>query len=453
VWNVSTLDTLLCPGDSIRVGRSSRADLLLFATDAVLRIDQLTTLQIVDPAPSGPSLLDLIRGAIHFFSRLPQALEVRTPFVSAGVEGTEFVLRVEQDRTLVSVFEGLVRLTNDQGDLLLAADQSGEALDGQAPQLRLVARPRDEVQWALYYQPLSTPLIESAGPALRESMEALRGGDLSQAVELLERVPESDRKEAFHIFRAGLRLSVGRVTEALEDLKEARRVAPQSGEADALQAVIDVARNNSQQALENGLKAVRLSPRSSAAKIALSYAQQVNFELEAARDTLQQLVNDQPDDSLARARLAELHLSLGDLDRALEEAEEANSRGPELGRTRTVLGFARLTQMKISDARAAFERALELESESSLARLGLGLARIRDGDLEEGRREIEIAVSLDPNNALIRSYLGKAYFEERRDAMAGEQLDLAKQLDPNDPTPYFYDAIRKQTTNRPVEAL
>jgi outer membrane receptor protein involved in Fe transport len=30
---------------------------------------------------------------------------------------------------------------------------------------------------------------------------------------------------------------------------------------------------------------------------------------------------------------------------------------------------------------------------------------------------------------------------------------MAKQLDPNDPTPYFYDAILKQTTNRPVEAL
>jgi len=30
---------------------------------------------------------------------------------------------------------------------------------------------------------------------------------------------------------------------------------------------------------------------------------------------------------------------------------------------------------------------------------------------------------------------------------------MSKQLDPKDPTPYFYDAIRKQTTNRPVEAL
>ena len=30
---------------------------------------------------------------------------------------------------------------------------------------------------------------------------------------------------------------------------------------------------------------------------------------------------------------------------------------------------------------------------------------------------------------------------------------MAKGLDPLDPTPYFYDAIRKQTVNRPVEAL
>jgi hypothetical protein len=62
-------------------------------------------------------------------------------------------------------------------------------------------------------------------------------------------------------------------------------------------------------------------------------------------------------------------------------------------------------------------------------------------------------VSLDPDNALVRSYLGKAYFEEKRDKQAGEQYEMSKQLDPRDPTPYFYDAIRKQTTNRPVEAL
>ncbi|NVM23777.1 MAG: TonB-dependent receptor, partial [Desulfobacterales bacterium] len=85
--------------------------------------------------------------------------------------------------------------------------------------------------------------------------------------------------------------------------------------------------------------------------------------------------------------------------------------------------------------------------------LGLGLAKIREGDLKPGRAEIEIATSLDPNNALIRSYLGKAYFEEKRDKQAMAEFAIAKELDSLDPTSYFYDAIRKQSVNRPVEAL
>ena len=81
------------------------------------------------------------------------------------------------------------------------------------------------------------------------------------------------------------------------------------------------------------------------------------------------------------------------------------------------------------------------------------MAKIRNGDLEEGRQDLETAAILDPNNSIVRSYLGKAYYEERRSTLAEDQFKLAKERDPKDPTPYFYDAINKQTTNRPVEAL
>src|SRR5206468_10596056 len=90
---------------------------------------------------------------------------------------------------------------------------------------------------------------------------------------------------------------------------------------------------------------------------------------------------------------------------------------------------------------------------AALPRLGLGLAKIRDGNLEEGGRDLEVAASLDPNNSIIRSYLGKTYYEEKRTPLDEREYGVAKQLDPNDPTPWFYDAIAKQTTNRPVEAL
>ena len=141
------------------------------------------------------------------------------------------------------------------------------------------------------------------------------------------------------------------------------------------------------------------------------------------------------------------------MDEALDEAQKASAQNPGIARTQTVLGFAYLAQVKTRDSRDAFERAIGLDQADPLPRLGLGLATIRDGDVQAGREEIAIAASLDPNSSLIRSYLGKAYYEEKRSKTASSQFAVAKELDPADPTPYFYDAILKQSLNRPVEAL
>jgi tetratricopeptide (TPR) repeat protein len=160
-----------------------------------------------------------------------------------------------------------------------------------------------------------------------------------------------------------------------------------------------------------------------------------------------------PGNALAWARLAELQASFGYLTQSVESAEKAVALDPNLSRTQTVLGFAYLNKVKIGESKEAFEKAIKLDQADPLPRLGLGLAKIRKGDLEDGRAEIEIAASLDPNNSLIRSYLGKTYYEEKRTNLDGPEYEIAKELDPKDPTPHFYDAIRKQTINRPVEAL
>ena len=461
VWHLAKIDALVCPGDFIRVGDRSRGAILLLAAETVLRIDENTTLQVLEPRQEYRSLLDLLNGVVHFLSRAPRSLEVKTPFVNAAVEGTEFLIRVETNRTFLSVFEGRVTARNASGSLSLTSNQSALVRAGEAPQFQIVVRPRDAVRWALYYQPVLAGLFDPTSidprrdlpPALREFLGILGRGDLTAAFDRLDRFPEPERGERFYVYRAALLLSVGRVDEARSDLDRALALSPESGETYALRAVIAIAWNDRQQALSHGREAVARSPRSSAARIALSYALQADFDLEAARDVLLQAVEQRPGDSLAWARLAELWLSLGYLDRALEAAGRAASLAPNLGRTNTVLGFAALAQIKISRAKAAFEKAIGLESENPLPRLGLGLAKIRDGELREGRRDIEIAAALDPNNALVRSYLGKAYFDEKRDPLSADQLALAKKLDPKDPTPWFYDAIRKQTENRPVEAL
>ncbi len=457
-WTSVEPNETYCPGDTVRTLGNSRAGLRL-PNEGYDRLDQKTTVTFTGIEKDRTSLLELITGAFHFFSRTPRALKVTTPFVNGTVEGTEFFVRVASDHTLISVFQGNVLAANDVGSLNLASGQSAVARAGEAPKAHIVARPRDTVQWAIYYpavidyKPTNFPGEEAWQGMFRKSIQHYRDGDLGAAFSSLDGVPETIPDPRFYTYRAGLLLSVGRVEEAFDDIEKSLEIDATNSPAFALRSIIAVAQNRKDEALELASRAISLDPDSSAAKVALSYAYQASFQIQPALETLQEAVALSPDNALAWARLSELWMSVGDLDKALEAAQKSADFNPNLAHTQTVLGFAFLAQIKIKDAKAAFEKAISLDQAAPLPRLGLGLAKIREGDLEPGRGDIEMAVCLDPNNSLMRSYLGKAFFDEKKDKHSDNQFALAKELDPNDPTPWFYDAIRKQTLNRPVEAL
>jgi Tfp pilus assembly protein PilF len=456
-WQPVRLYDTYCPGDRIRVQERSRAAIVL-PNEAILRLDQNTTITFIGLEKGPVSLLDLLSGAVHFFSRIPRSLKVITPFVNAAVEGTEFFVRIAPTQSFLSVFEGRVAATNKAGALALASGQAAIAQARHAPALRVVVRPRDAVQWALYYPPLldyrpADFQGETAWQAIvRRSIQFYREGDLLMAFASLAKAPEDSADPRFFTYRVALLLTVGRVDEAMVDIETALKLDPRHGHAFALHSVIAMVQTKKDEALDLARKAVELEPASAAARVALSYAQQADFELQGALTSLQEAVKLAPDNALAWARLAELWLSLGALDKVLKAAQQAVRLHPNLARTQTVLGFAYLTQMKTRDAKKAFEKAIQLDQADPLPHLGLGLANIRESDLAAGREELAIAVSLDPNNSLVRSYLGKAYYEEKRDKLAMDQFATAKELDPFDPTPWFYDAIRNQSVNRPVEA-
>ena len=426
-WQPVKLHDTLCPGDTIRVLNNSRAELAL-ANQSVLRINENTTITLEGVDEDRTTLVDLLKGAALFFSRGTRNLKVKSQYAIFGVRGTEFFIRVEERQAFMSVFEGTVLAENQAGSLTVTSDQSTVVEAGRAPVLTVVARPRDAVQWALYYPPV---LYWPPG-------------------ETPVGVADDAR---FLAYRASQMLSVGRVDEANADIDQALRIDPNFSDALALQSIIAVVQNDKEKALNQAQKAVAADPQSATAQIALSYARQARFDLEGARTSVEAAVKLDPGNAIAWARLADLQASFGELGKALEAAKKAESLAPDLALTQTVLGFAFLTQVNIDESMAAFEKAITLDQAAPLPRLGLGLAKIRKGDLEEGGREIEIAAGLDSGNSLIRSYLGKTYYEEKRTELDGREYATAKKLDPNDPTPWFYDAIRLQTVNRPVEAL
>lgn len=418
-WSAAGRDERFCPGDAVRTGGSSRAA-ILFYPETVIRLDQYSSLVITAAeTDTTPSLLELLKGAAHFISRDPRSLRIITPLANAAITGTEFLVRVDADETGVIVYEGRVEVSNAAGSVQVGANQRAVAHAGQAPITETVVRPRDAVQWTLYYPPVFSP-SESLNATLQQAARAL---------------------------------AVGQVDEAHGDLGRALAQDPNNSEALALQSIIALTQNDTVLARELAQQAVSAQPGSAAARIAMSYVQQSDFDLSGALESLQRAVHDNPDDALAWARLAELRLSTGYLDEGLVAAERASSLDSRLALTRTVKGYAYLMQIKLPQAREAFDQAIDLDQAAPLPRLGLGLAKIRRGELKAGREDIETAVALDPGNSLMRSYMGKAYYDEKRDRLAGTQYEMAKTLDPKDPTPWFLDAIRKQTENRPVEAL
>ena len=414
-WQPVKLNDTFSPGDTIRVQARSRADIALL-DQSMLRLNANTTIKVETPKEGKTGLIDMLRGAAHFFARGPNSLEVNTPFTVAGVRGTEFFIQLEPQAALLTVFEGTVVAQNAAGTLSLGDGQSAIAEAGKAPVMRTVLRPRDAVHWTLFYPPV---IQDRQAPT----------------------------------YRAQTLLAVGAVDEARGELQRVLQASPGNADALSLQSIMMLVQGDKAQALQLAQGAVAAQPNSASALIARSYAEQAGFDLQAARASVQRAVDIEPTNALAWARLAELHSSFGELDKSAAAAERAVALQPELSRTQTVLGFAHLLSIRTAQARESFEKAITLDQADPLPRLGLGLAMIRDGNLDAGSRQIEVAASLDPGNALVRSYLGKAYFEEKRSPRDEREYGVAKQLDPKDPTPWFYGAIAKQTTNRPLEAL
>lgn len=315
---------------------------------------------------------------------------------------------------------------------------------------------RNAVQWTLYYPPVIDYTIASRNSSyskLKLVLDRFQLNDLAGAFNLLDTVDNTKRNANYHILYASLLLTVGQVEQARQHLNFVQRGSQQSANAVALRSIIALAMNDQTHALKLAKQAQQLNHQAAAPKIAMSYIFQSLFDIDKALNSAIDAARAAPNNGLAWARVSEMELATGNIDASVEAASKAQRLNPKLSKTNTVLGFARLASLDLSEAEQSFRTAIKHDSSNPLARLGLGLAKIRQGHIKSGTKEMETAANLDPDNALIRSYLGKAYYEQKRGDIASIEYAIAKKLDPNDPTPWFYDAIYKQTVNRPVEAL
>ena len=244
-WETVHLEDRFHAGDMIKVGTNSRAAFVL-KNESTLRVDQHTTLVFSAAEKEQPFLIELITGAVHFFSRVHRSLRLVTPFVNGAVEGTEFFARVDTGQTIISLFEGRLRVFNPQGSILMTQNQSVSAAANQPPSLMAVAQPRDAVHWSLYYpavidfKPDDFRCDDAWCAAARQSVEAWRRGDLREAFSAVGNISETIDDPMYLLYRGALRMSVGRVDTATTDLQQAQSAEAKRVDALALLAVAAV---------------------------------------------------------------------------------------------------------------------------------------------------------------------------------------------------------------------
>ncbi|MFL5336010.1 MAG: FecR domain-containing protein [Geminicoccaceae bacterium] len=424
----------ICAGEAVVVGPKSRAAVNLIGADTPLRLDENTVSRFEAPSEPGSGLVELVRGGLYFLSEVRRTLTVRTPYVNAGVEGTEVYLRVADARTDLIVLEGKVAATPGTASAVPFAPAqvtTGERLAAAPGALPSVSTLPDDgvpfgalrrvtvgaLSWTLFYPEVL--IGDEDNPRLASAARLLTAGQREQAEAALAEVPD-----------AGVA----------------------GGLAAALRTSIAVARRDAAAADRLAARAVALAPDAAAPRLAMSYARQLALDLDGAVAATGEAATRAPRAPLPQARLAELYLMQGDTARSRRAADAAAALGTT-PLTDIAQGFADLATYRAAAAEAAFRRALTQESQNPTALLGLGLAQIRQGDLAGGTVQLQNAAVADPASSLLRSYLGKAFFTDRNNAGAAKQYAIAKDLDPPDPTPLFYDAIRLQLANEPVAAL
>ena len=442
-WTSATVGQLLAIHDRLRTGEDSRAAVRM--TDlSVLRIDELTTIEILPPSTaSDKPALNVKEGTTYFFSReKSRETRVETPAVNGAIRGTEFVVAVAANgATTVTMLDGEVQLSNAQGSLIVNTGEQAKIEVGGAPRKTAVLDAINSVQWCLYYPGVLDLKELGYSRSSNASISAYSQGDLLAALAAYGHRDKSG-SNADKVYHAGLLLAVGQVDKAKPLLNAAAPGTP------------------GRQALLTLIAAVTLRPRpnpnlpqTASDWIAESYYRQSQANLPGALEAAEHAIEIDPEFGFAWTRAAELHFSFGRIPQAKAALEKGLQLSPRNPAAHSLLGFLLSAENNINQAKASFEQAMAIDSALGDAWLGRGLCRIRQGDDEDGRRDLQVAAALEPNRAFFHSYLGKAFSNDGNEVKARVELERAKKLDPKDPTPWIYSAIENKQDSRINEAV
>lgn len=494
-WRPALLTQAVLAGDTLRTGAIGTLA-LLFADRTQMRVGRNSTLVVKAATAAGPTELSLTEGAVWARAeRGGDAVIIDTPAATTAIRGTDWSVRVDGSRTMLTVFEGVVEMTNPQGTLTVSAGEAAVATIGGAPTRVYGVNPTDRQQMHFYRTLRGVFDMLPASPLGRREMRAVRAR--------LEAIPPAARSAEEWLTLAEVSHAVTGRQAAAAALAEARArplTPAQQARANLLDGLIagsELRYREAQRLFE--VAEPRLDGRRRASAVyggffaaaladptvavdppseglaatdpyaALARAWLVGFtdgpeaELEVLRaaearfpdavvlpaervqtallldrrDEMREASERaraiDPDDSLTlyAESIVASHVIL-DADLALARARAAAASAPGDAAAWNEVGIAEADRDAVHEAAAAFERAIEADPQNAVAYANYASWLLDRDRPRDARPVIDSALTLDPTIAPIYDVLGRYYVQTGEEDLAVETLLKATAIDPSD---------------------
>jgi tetratricopeptide (TPR) repeat protein len=340
---------------------------------------------------------------------------VSTPAVTAAIRGTEFDLKVADDgESILTMLEGSVDYRNDQGAILVGPGEQARCRIGQAPTKSVILRPRDAVQWVLYYpgsvSPADYPFLNQTPDQLKATIAATTARRTA--------VP-GDVANLLMLARANHDL--GHRAEAEAALKGLLEIEPGNSDALVDLAWLQLEARHTREAID---LLNRIESRSDRATVALAMAYYQQGDAQSFFETIGKV--DPSRSSLAATQRAFSDLLYGNVDDARRLLDGVPSTDPNYSLAQGLLSNVHLAQNNKAEALSAAQRALQAGPRSPSAYLNLSLVQQSNFQIPEALQSARKALELDPEYVTAQVQVAKLLFSTgdsgRAEAIARQGL-------------------------------
>lgn len=238
----------------------------------------------------------------------------------------------------------------------------------------------------------------------------------------------------------------GRLEQAIEDLQQAVRMAPDNVNGLRFLAVayIDKGKLHDAEALLK--KAVNLAPDYAQAIQDLAKLQMRNFNWEGAIESFKQLTQAQPEDPLAWSNYANAYARQGDCDKAIELYQKSIAINPNIAGIRMSIAHQLKTVGKQEEALDNYRASIKIKpqmAESYWSMANLKTFTFEEQEITAMNNQLKDSELDDEQTVHFHFSLGKAYQDKKDYQLAWHHYHEGNQLQR---TLVNYDPVQNETT-------